>query len=87
MQIRLEKAAMAEHSSLDFSPNPVHRCLQQRASMPEGPADPSVNRADFRISSAVMVSKRTGWNPVHQSSSNPVHQSSPVIQSTTQSGD
>ena len=61
VQILLANAAIAEHSSLDFSPNGVHRHLQQRASIPEGPAEPSVSRADLQIASAVMLSNRTGW--------------------------
>ena len=29
--------------------------------MPEGPAEPSVSRADLRIASVVMPSNKTGW--------------------------
>ena len=58
VQILLANSAIAEHNSLDFSPNAVHRCLQQRASMPEGPAEPSVSGADLRIASVVMLSTR-----------------------------
>ena len=46
----------------------VHRSLQQRASMREGPADPSVSTADFQMASAVMLSKRTGWKSLSTTS-------------------
>ena len=52
VQILFANAAIVEHSSFDFSPNAVHRRLQQRGSIPEGPAEPSVNRADLRIALA-----------------------------------
>ena len=59
---------MLQWQNTDFCPNAVHRSLQQRASMREGPADPSVSTADFQMASAVMLSKRTGWKSLSTTS-------------------
>ena len=60
VEILLAKAARAEQRLLDFWPNAVQNRLQLIAFTPEGPADPSVWRADVLITSAVMLSQRIG---------------------------
>ena len=58
VQILLAKAARAEQRSLDFWPNAVHYHLQLIASTTEGPAEPSVCKAEVQMTLAVMLSKR-----------------------------
>ena len=46
MQILLANVAIAVHRSLDLSPNAVHMRLQQRASIPDGPAEREGSSSD-----------------------------------------
>ena len=61
MLILLAKAARALQGSLELWLNAVHRRLQFIASSPEGPAAPSVCKAEVLMSSAVILSKRIGF--------------------------
>ena len=51
---------MAEQISFGFSASKVQSRLQQRASMTDGPAEPSVCKAQLLIISGVMLSNRIG---------------------------
>ena len=53
-------AARAEQRSLDIMPKAVQNRLQSIASAPDGPAAPCVHSAEFRITSASMLSKGIG---------------------------
>ena len=46
----------------------MHILFQPLASMPEGPAAPSVRRAASRMATASILSNRTGWTVVGPSS-------------------
>ena len=61
VQILLAIAAKAEHKSYDLCPNAVHSLLHIIAVTPEGPAEPVVSSADFRMASGVILSKTMGW--------------------------
>ena len=62
VQILRATAAKAEQRKWNFWPNAVQIHLQLIASNPEGPATSSACKAEFWMTSAVMLSKRIGWN-------------------------
>ena len=61
MHKHLAVEANASQRSAEAVLNDVHMRFQAMASSPEGPAAPSVLRADFRICCASILSNITGW--------------------------
>ena len=59
---RRATAARELHSDVDAAWKAVHMRRQPVASIPEGPEEPSVRSAAWRMASPVILSKSTGWN-------------------------
>ena len=60
VDVRLSTEAKEQQRSDDAAQNDVHKCLQPKASTPEGPADPSIRKAGRQIKSPSRQSKIIG---------------------------